>query len=207
MNDIDFISWQTLEDWSPKLFFLAAIFSLVYVLNGGLAFLVESYTFNDWLGLAVLLGRWAALSATAGLSVQLVKRSPRLGKASRAVAALAIVVASALLALAILQNAGSAFAFLPVIGISTFALSAITFSLFGVAILRTGAYATLVGGFLLAVALVLLIIFIGQQFVPVGLIGALEGLLALLYFGIGYGLQRRTAQAEQRERPLESPAT
>lgn len=191
---------ETLERWSQRLFVLAGIFLLIAASNRGIAFLLEGVTFNDWVGLAGLFGRLAALVGTGGLALQLEKRNARLGKLGRAVAGIAVVFTIGLLTLAILENAGVTSPIIAVFGLGTFALSFITFALFGIAIIRTGAYSPLIGGLLLLVAGSLLVVFIGQAVVPEGLVGtAIEGVLFVLYLAIGYRLQTATGTSRGTE--------
>lgn len=192
--------WETLEQWSQRLFVVAGIFLLIAASNRGLAFLLEDVTFNNWVGLTGLFGRLAALIGTGGLALQLEKRNARLGKLSRAVAGIAVIFTVGLLTLAILKNAGIASPIIAIFGLGTFVLSVITFSLVGVAITRTGAYSMLIGSLLLMVALALLVVFVGQMVVPEGLVGTvMESVLFVLYFGIGYRLRTEHVPVRRTE--------
>lgn len=191
---------ETLEQWSPRLFVLAGVFLLIAASNRGVAFLVEDVTFNYWVGLAGSFGRLAALIATGGLALQIGKRNARLGKLSRAVAGIAVVFTVGLSSLAILENAGFTHAIIALFGLGTFVLSFITFALFGVAIIRTGAHSRLIGSLLLVVAFSLLVVFIGQTVVPEGLVGTVvEGILFALYLSIGYRLQTEKIPSQGTE--------
>ncbi|WP_323192523.1 hypothetical protein [Halostella sp. PRR32] len=191
---------ESLERWSHRLFILAGVFLLVAASNRGIAFFLENVAFNDWIGLAGLFGRLAALLGTGGLALQIEKRTVRLGKLNRTIASLAVVFTTGLLTLAILENVGVTTPIIAVFGIGTLVLSFVTFSLFGVSIIRTGAHSTLIGSLLLIVALLLLVVFIGQTVVPEGLIGTvIEGLLFVLYLTIGYRLQVEKVPSRRTE--------
>lgn len=159
------------------------------VAQGG-SFFLEDIAFNDWVGLAGLFGRLAALLGTGGLALQIEKRNDRLGKLSRTVASIAVVFTIGLLALAVLENMGVTTPIIAVFGLGTFVLSFVTFILFGVSIIRTDVHSALIGSLLLIAAFSLLIVFIGQMVVAEGLIGTvIEGVLFVLYLTIGYRLQ------------------
>lgn len=191
---------EPIQEWAPDLFFVAAVFLLVAASHRGIAFLIDSVTFNDWVGLAGLFGRLAALLGTGGLAVQLGKQNARLGKLSRAVVSAAVIFTIGLLSLAILENMGTDSPVIAVFGLGTFLLSVITFSLFGIGIARTGAYSTSIGGLLLGAALSLLVVFVGQMMFPEGVVGSvMEGVLFLLYLGIGYRLRAEQAPIQRTE--------
>lgn len=196
----DTIPWDSLEQRSSDLFFLASVILLVAAIHRGSAFVLDGFAFNYWLGLTSVLGRLAALLGVAGLSVQIATRNARLGNVGRAVVSLAVVFAVGLLALGILENAGFSTPVIAVFGLGTFLLSVIAFLCFGLAVVRTGAYSTLVGSLLLAAAVALLVVFFGQQALPEHLIGAvIEGVLFGLYLGIGYRLRTERAPGRQAD--------
>lgn len=189
--------FDALAPWSSTLFLLAGVLLLIAAANRGLAVVSDTYAFHDWIGLAVVLGRLAALVGTLGLSVRLVARTSKLGKRSRQVAVLAVVFAAGLLVMAILENAGFSSTFIAVFGLGTFLLSFLTFTVFGVTILRSQAYANAIGGLLLAVAGALLVVFFGQQLVAEEVIGTVvEALLFVLYVAIGLLLRTQPARDE-----------
>lgn len=182
--------WERLEQWSPRLFFLAGAFLLVAASESGLALLVESYTHNTWLGIVLELGRLTALLGTAGLSAGLVDRTGRFGKLGRAVATLAVALVVVLIGLATLKKAGFLANPIGVVGIVTYGLSVGTFALFGAGILRTGAYSTRVGSLLLVNVVALLVVFFGRLVVPLELLATVvPATQVLLYFGVGHRLR------------------
>lgn len=94
---------------------------------------------------------------------------------------------------------------LAMFGLGTFALSVIAYGLVGASILRTGAYSTLIGGLLVAAAGSLLAVFIGQLFLPTGVIGTItERTLAGIYLVVGYRLRTEPEQIDRTE-PLPDP--
>lgn len=190
--------FDALEQWSPKLFLLAGVFLFITALNRGAAFLLEGYVFNDWVGLAALLGRLAVLLGIAGLALQIANTNHRLGKLTLVGATLAAVFTMGLLALAILENAGFMTAIIAVFGLGTFLLSVIAFLVAGVVVIRTGAYSRPIGYLLLVGAVALLVVFFGQLVVPEAVVGTvIEAILVLLYVGVGYLLRTESAPAKR----------
>lgn len=178
--------FDALEPWSSILFLLAGVFLLIAAANKGLAFVIDTYTFSDLIGLSVVFGRLAALLGTLGLSVQLVNQTPQLGKRSRQVAILAIIFGVGLLVMVILDIAGFSSMIIAVFGLGTFLLSVVTFAMFGVAILRTQTYPNSIGILLVISAIALLVVFVGQQLITEEVIGTvIEALLFVLYVTIG----------------------
>ena len=176
----------SLERWSPHLFSLGAVLELVFALNNGLAFLLDGFSFVDWLYPTVLLGRAAVLLGIAGLSVRVTDRSPRIGKWSRIVLAVAFVFTLGLLSLSLLEITGVTIMWnspiFAVLGLGTVALTVITFALFGVLILRSGAFSTATGGLLLAAAVTVVGVFVGLNVLPSRLVGGVgEGVLFVLF--------------------------
>jgi len=176
----------SLERWGPHLFSLGAVLELVFALNNGLAFLLDGFSFVDWLYPTVLLGRAAVLLGIAGLSVRVTDRSPRIGKWSRIVLAVAFVFTLGLLSLSLLEIAGVTIPWdtpiFAVLGLGTVALTVITFALFGVLILRSGAFSTATGGLLLAAAVTVVGVFVGLNVLPSRLVGGVgEGVLFVLF--------------------------
>lgn len=76
----------------------------------------------------------------------------------------------ALLISAVLKNLGIEPPLQSVVGLGTVALSILTYSLFGAAILRTGAYTRLVGGLLLGATVALLFGLFGRAVLPIGIV-------------------------------------
>lgn len=192
--------FEVIEDWSPNLFLIAGMFLLITALNRGIAFLFEGYAFNDWIGLAALLGRLAVLLGIVGLSVQVTNRNSRLGKLTLGAAILAAAFTTGLLTLAVLENAGFTTDIIAVFGLGTFLLSVIAFLVVGMTIIRTDAYSRPVGYLLLVGAIALLVVFFGQLVVPEDIVGTvIEAVLFLLYVGLGYLLITQSAPINRQE--------
>lgn len=188
---------QSLEVWSPGLFLLGGVFELVFAANNRLAFLMDGFSFIDWLYPTVLVGRAAVLIGIAGLSVQIVKQTPRVGKWSQRVLALAFVFTVGLLSLSLLAVVGVTTPIIAVFGVGTVVLTIITYALFGAMILRTGAFAPRVGIFLVAAAVTVLGVLVGLSFLPTRLVGGIgEGVLFLLFLATWYSLRADTIQTD-----------
>lgn len=173
----------------PHLFLLAGVFSLIAGANYGVTSLFDSISFNSGVGLTVLLSRVASLLGVAGLSVLILERNSKLGKLSRVVVVLALLFTVALLSSAVLQISGTDVPFAAVLGMGTVILSLITYSLFGFGILRTDAYATLVGVLLLGATAALLFGLLGRAVLPIGVVGTIaEFGLVVTHIVIGYSL-------------------
>lgn len=186
--------WVKLEQWSPRLFVLAAMFLLVGAAHSGLAFLVDGYTFNEWYGLVLEFGRLAALLGTAGLTVGVVNRNARLGNLIRAVAFLAVVFVATLIALATLTAAGVLAGPPGIAGITAYGLSVSAFLGAGIGVVWTGTHSQRIGALLLGNVVALLVVFFGRLVVPLGLVATVvPAIQVLLYFTIGYDLQVRLA--------------
>jgi hypothetical protein len=109
---------------------------------------------------------------------------------SRTVASAAVLFTLALIILVTAENIGFTLGFVPVVGLGTFLLSVGTYSLSGIAIVRTEAYPVLIGKLLLAAAVSLLAVFFGMVFLPINWIGVIiEAMLFLLYLGVGYSIR------------------
>lgn len=191
--------WESLEEWSPRLFLLGGILILIFALHNGQVFLTDA-TFNNWIYPTVLLGRLAVFLGIAGLSVRVANRSPRFGKPGRVVVAVAVVSTIGLLMLGILDQIGVSTPIIAVFGIGTVVLTVITYALFGVAIIRTGAFSTLIGGLLLAAIVPILAVLFGRIALPVRLLGAIsESALFVIFVVIGYVLRTEFAPTDRAE--------
>ncbi|MEF8813533.1 MAG: hypothetical protein V5A55_06910 [Halovenus sp.] len=196
--------WESLEEWTPRLFLLAGVILIVASANYAITVLLDSVTFNSWVGLTVVIGRWVSLLGVAGLSVGIVKRSPRAGRLSRVVVSLAVLFTTGLLVTAILSNAGVTTPLSAIFGLGTILLSIVTYAMFGIGILRTDAYSTLIGALLLVMTIGLLWGFIGQIALAegpgtmLGIIGTTaEAILFATNLAIGY---RLGTELESRDR-------
>ncbi len=196
--------WESLEKWTPRLFLLAGAILVVASANYAITVLLDSVTFNSWVGLTVVIGRWVSLLGVAGLSVGIVNRSRRAGTLSRVVVSLAVLFTTGLLVTAILSNVGVTTPLSAIFGLGTILLSILTYTTFGIGILRTDAYSTLIGGLLLVMTVGLLWGFVGQIALAegpgttLGIIGTTaEAVLFASNLVIGY---RLGTELESRDR-------
>jgi hypothetical protein len=187
--------WKSLEQWAPRLFLLAGGLLIVASANYAVPVIWESVGFNSWIGLTVVVGRWVSLLGIVGLSVGIVARSPRAGTLSRVVVSLALLFTTGLVGTAVLSNLGISTPVSAVFGLGTILLSIVTYALFGIVILRTDAYSTVVGGLLLVMTAGLLWGFGGQIALAetqrmLGVIGTTaEAVLFAVNLALGYRLQ------------------
>ena len=187
--------WDSLEQWTPRLFLVAGVILIVASANYAVPVLLEGVEFNSWIGLTVVVGRWVSLLGVAGLTVGIVAHSSRAGTVSRAVVSLALLFTTGLVGTAILSNVGVSTQLSAVFGLGTILLSIITYALFGIVILRTDAYSTVVGGLLLVMTAGLLWGFVGQIALAetqqmLGVIGTTaEAVLFAVNLALGYRLQ------------------
>lgn len=181
--------WESLDQWSPTLFLIGFALELVFAVNHGLAYLLESVSFIDWLYPTVLLGRLAVLLGLAGLSVQLVNSNPRYGKLSRGVVSVAVLFTAGLLSLSGLDIVGITTPIIAVFGIGTVLLTILTFLLFGVAGVRTDAYPAVVGGLLLVATFAVIGVLVSQGVLSTNVRGAVgEGINAIAFLTIWHVL-------------------
>lgn len=191
--------WTSLERWSPRLFIVGGVFILVFALHNAQVYLTDA-AFEQWLYPTVLLGRIAVFLGIVGLSVEIVNRSPRLGRLGRALAILAAISAFGLLVLGILEQLGYGTDIIAVFGFGTVALTVLTYALFGVAILRTGAYSTVIGALLLVAIVPILAVMFGRIAFPIRLLGAVsEAALFAIFAVIGYALRAEFGPTERAE--------
>lgn len=185
--------WETIETWSVPLFLVGGVLELLFAVINGVAYLTDVFTYRPWIGLIVLLGRLAFLVGIAGLSVRVATRNPRLGRWGRLVVLLAIGFTSGLVILAALDDFGLfATPVIAIFGLGSVVSTAVTFLLFGVAILRTNAFSPLIGGLLLAAAITLVALFIGLEIlaIPTRLVGSVgEGVFFVILLALWNGLR------------------
>jgi len=199
--------WETLQTWMPRLFLVAGAFSLIAAGNYGVSWLYDSVSFDSWIGLTVLLARLASLLGVAGLSARLVDRTARLGNLSRVVVGLALVFTLALATSAVLQNLGTDPPLMPVLGLGTVALSLITYTLFGIAVLRTGTHPLIVGILLLGATVALSFGLFARAALPIGVVGTVAELgLVVTHVGIGYRLLTESASGDRSDLRPETAA-
>lgn len=195
--------WESLDQWSPTLFLVGFALELVFAVNHGLAYLIEGISFIDWIYPTVLLGRLTVLLGLAGLSVQLVNTSPRFGKLSRGVVSVAALFTVGLLSLSVLDIVGITTPIIAVFGIGTVVLTILTFLLFGVAGIRTDAYPSIVGGFLLVATLAVIGVLVSQGVLSTNMRGAVgEGINAIAFLAIWHVLRAEPKETKSAEPTL-----
>jgi hypothetical protein len=199
--------WKALEAWSPRLFFVGFVLELVFAVNHGIAYLVESISFIDWIYPTVLFGRLAILFGLAGLSVQITNRNARLGSLSRGVVSLTILVTTGLVTLSILEIFGITTQIIAVFGIGTVVLTVLTLLLYGVVGISTEAYPSAIGGLLLVAVLAVLFVLVGQGAFSTNLRGAVgEGVNAVVFLAIWYILRNAGQPTDTVEPTPGTPA-
>lgn len=199
--------WESLESWMPRLFLIAGAFSFVAAANYGVTWALDSVTFNSWVGLTVLLARVASLLGVAGLSVRILDRNRRVGQVSRVIVGLALLVTAALVTSAVLNNLGADPPGGAVLGLGTVSLSIATYTLFGIAILRTGAHGKPVGGLLLGATAALLFGLLGRAALPIGIVGTVAELaLVVTHVAISYRLLADTTPEDTADLASETVA-
>lgn len=199
--------WESLEVWSPRLFLVGFALELVFAVTHGVAYLVEGFTFIDWLYPTVLIGRLAVLVGLAGLSVHIASRNARLGLVSRGIVSAAILFTTGLVILSILQLFEITTQLIAVFGIGTVALTVITFLLYGGIGLTTEAYPAVVGGLLLVAALAVVFVLVGQGAFSTNFRGAVgEGVNAVVFLAIWYRLSTELTATETAETAPGTPA-
>lgn len=199
--------WESLKAWSPRLFLVGFALELVFAVTHGVAYLVESFTFIDWLYPTVLLGRLAVLVGLAGLSVQIASHNDRLGLVSRGVVVAAMLFTTGLVTLSILQLFEITTQLIAVFGIGTVVLTLLTFLLYGVIGIATDAYPTVVGGLLLVATLAVLFVLVGQSAFSTNVRGAVgEGVNAFVFLAIWYRLRTELKSPETTATTTGTPA-
>lgn len=189
------------------MFFVGFLLTVVFASVHGVAYLVEGFSFVDWLYPTVLLGRMAAFLGLAGLSVEVVSRYPRVGKLSRVVVSLALLFATGLVALSILQTVGVTTPVIAVFGLGTVLLTILAFALFGLVGLSTDSYSSVVGGLLLVATLAVVFVLVGQGAFSTDFRGAIgEGLIAFAFLANWYVLRNEGRATETVETAPGTPA-
>lgn len=192
--------WESLETWGPRLFVVGAALELVFATNHGLAYLVDGISFIEWVYPTVLLGRVALLLGVAGLSGQIAVAAPSVAKLCRVVVALAVLFTIGLLSTVLLDLVGITTPIIAVFGFGTVALTILTFLLFGVVILRTGAMPTRIGAILVAMSVTILTLLVGMGMLPTSVVGSIgEGAVAALSLAMWYSLQAAPLATERSE--------
>lgn len=192
--------WESLERWSPHLFFLGAVFELVFASNNGLAYLLDGFSFIESLYPTVLIGRLAVLLGIAGLSVRVANRDPRVGKWGRTVLAAAIVFTLAVLSLSLLRLVGFTTPIIAAFGLGTVVLTVLTYAIFGGVIVRSGAFSAATGGLLLAAAATIVCVFVGLNVLPSRLVGGVgESVLFVLFLTLWYRLRTESTPTQRSD--------
>lgn len=185
--------WSKLERWTPTLFLVGFALELLFALNHGAAYLVESVSFYDWIYPSVIVGRVAVLLGLAGLSVRLKDQIPRWATLGRVILGGAIVFSVGLIVMSILDALGISSPIIAVFGIGTVVLTILSFVFFGVAGIRTDAYPTVIGGLMLVSTLALLFVLLTSATLSTNVRGAVgEGLNSLVFLVIWYILRNQS---------------
>lgn len=186
-------SWlESMERWSPRLFFLGGVLVLGSATANGLVFFAGA-PFPEAGGLVLnMAGFMAALVGVVGFYPGLVDRSPRVAQLSLAVVAAGIVGIAGLAVWAVAMLTVSVPEPSPVVALLSLFLMLVGLCLFGIGILRTDAYPRPAGVLLLAFVTVLIVVF-GRSVVIGGepanmFIIVSEGLESAFLLGIGYSL-------------------
>lgn len=199
--------WETLERWTPTLFIVGFVLELIFAINNGAAYLMDSVAFYDWIYPSVLIGRFAVLLGLAGLSVSLIEQTPRLGNISRILLGATMLFTIGLVSLSILQIVGVSTPVIAVFGIGTVVLTILSFVFFGVVGIRTDAYPAVVGGLLLVATLAVLFVLLSSGTLSTTLRGAVgEGVNATAFLAIWYVLSTQSQAITTTERTPDTPA-
>jgi hypothetical protein len=209
MNDIDFISWQTLENWSPQLFLVAGGILVVF------AGLQAAPTFGgaSYAGLAAIVGPAGlalGLLALLGQYPRLADASPALARNGAVLAAIGAAGFAVAFLVAVVEAAAGVAppAWFEIVNIPILVGVILGFLTMGAASLRSATQAQALGALMLAPGILFMVLFIlGAIFDRSGGSYIISGGNALVHLAIGYLLWTESRPAEQRERPLESPAT
>lgn len=202
-----------LEGMASTLFAVAGVVFLATATNTGLVYLVDGY---ESTALTLVLLPVALLAAVLGLCSlypALSEDTPRLAVVSVAVAILASVDVAVLIVWELANAASLGPDPSPVVVATTPILITVGFILFGVATLRADAYASIVGGLLLAegvtlVALIAVPVLLFEGEAPMWGAALIEGIQAVILLGTGY-LLREGSPKFDREDPASAdrPAT
>lgn len=200
MSIVDQRHWEVVEQWTPQLFLVGSVFELVFAVTHGAAFLVEGFTFIEWIYPTVIFGRLAVLFGLAGLTARIARGGyNRLRLVSRVIVVPAMVSTAGLMILSTLVQFGIGTSVIPVVGISTVLLTLLTFVFFGSVGLSTDAYPSVIGGLLLVATTAVLFVLLGQGAFSVDLRGAVgEGVNAVVFLAVWYVLNTEPEATTQR---------
>lgn len=192
--------WETLERWSPQLFLVGFVFELLFAVTHGAAFLLEGFSFIDWIYPTVIFGRLAVLFGLGGMTARIARGGyDRLRMVSRVIVVLAMISTAGLMILSTLILFGITTPIIAVFGISTVLLTILTFFLFGIMGLSTDAYPSTTGGLLLVATAAVLFVLLGQGALSVDLRGAVgEGVNAIVFLTIWYILTTESVATRHR---------
>jgi len=193
-------NWHTLERISPQLFLVGFVLELAFAAVHGAAYLVEGFSFIQWLYPTVILGRLAVLLGLAGMTARLARGGyDRVKTASRVILALAIVSTTGLMTLSTLIQFGVETQVIAVFGMSTVLLTLLTLTLFGVVGVATDAYPTVIGVLLLISTAAVLFVLFGQGTFSVDFRGAVgEGVNAAVFLAIWHLLSTESEARSPR---------
>lgn len=191
--------WEAVEQVSPQLFLVGFVFELLFAVTHGAAFLVEGFSFIDWIYPTVIFGRLAVLVGLAGLTARIARGGyDRLRVVSRVIVVLAMISTAGLMILSTLVLFDIGTSIIPVFGISTVVLTLLTFVFFGSVGLATEAYPSMLGGLLLVATAAVLFVLLGQGAFSVNLRGAVgEGVNAVVFLAVWYVLNTESEATAQ----------
>ena len=186
---------------SPQLFLVGFVFELVFSVTHGAAFLVEGFSFIDWIYPTVIFGRLAVLFGLAGLTARIARGGyTRLRTVSRVIVVLAMFSTTGLMVISTLMQFGITTPIISVFGITTVLSTLLTFVLFGIVGLRTDAYPSIIGGLLLVATAAVLFVLLGQGAFSVDVRGAVgEGVNAFVFLAVWYVLNTESGATRQRD--------
>lgn len=202
--------WNSLEQWSPRLFIVGGVLFLAGAANDGMIYFAEMANPEALSVVFLMSGFLAAVVGLVGLYPQLVDRTPRLAQASLGSVVLGVVgmlVLAVVAVVSIVLPSVNLFesSIVPLVALPTGLLLVAAFLLSGSAILKTGVFPRSVGVLLLAEVVLMIFVIVGPTESldrGVFLVGA-KLLHFIILVSIGYLLRSRSAPL-RREEP--SPA-
>lgn len=196
--------WASLENHSSTLFLGAGVLFVIAAANNAVVFSAPEYDPSTVSGPLLLLGLLAALLGMLGTYPRLRDPLPRLARAGALAATVTVLAVLVLLVWGI----GAQLDLLPelsdAVAIGSLLLMIVSFTLFGVSVLRTDVVDRTVGLLLLAEAVALVAVFAVPVLVVEGdpsdswTVG-IEAVQALLLLGVGYVLRRDGSTLEHAE--------
>lgn len=193
----------SLENRTATLFLVAGVLFVFAAVNNSLVFFTDGYDPSTVSSLLLLVGLVAALLGLVGMYSPLRERTPQLAQSGLGSILLAVMAVIIRLLWALGNVAGLVSDFAAVIVLVVLVLIILGFVLFGMSVLRATTYPQLVGVLLLAVAVALALAFVFHAMpegeLPMAFGVGIEGILALLFLGIGYSIRQARIGVDRRE--------